>query len=252
MRRGGWIVLIFLAANAFAQEPTQMEAATHPGTGQFYGRILFSAAEYDQSSVATEEQDLLLRLAYGIRPTLALLVDADFRRVDALGVADSGISTVMVRLKYQVFKRDLGPLNTWRASITGGVGVPGDDPPLAPEDPFPQLGVVSTAILGRHGLNGQIDWKGYGGEPDIFELNASHLYRLSPAEYAADTQGAWYTMLESLNQVADNGRSRSDVAAGLLYEARRWAAELSLRLPVHEDDLREYDHQITFGWRLLL
>lgn len=246
------IILITAFGTASAQEPIFLEAATHPGSGQFYTRALFSAEKYNLAGMDTEEQNILLKTAFGLRPTLALLIDTEFRRLDAARTDASGFALATVRLKYQFFKRDLGPLNTWRASWTGGIGLPLDDEPLAPENPVPRAGAVTTAILGRHGLNAQLDWKGYRHEPDQVELNASHLYRISPAEYAADTQGAWYTMLESLNEISDNGDRRADAGLGILYEARRWAVEAALRLPIHENDSRKSDGQITLGWRWLL
>jgi hypothetical protein len=232
----------FIAAFAFlllplagrAQEPTFMEAATHPGQGQFYSRALLFASEDDDYAT-------LLKLSYGIVADLALQLDGQY---EALNDA-SDLATGSVRLKYRILQRDLTPLNTWRASILAGAekaeGI----------DTAARLGLVTTTILDRHGLNGQVDWTGTPSEPDEFEINVSHLYRIVPAEYAADTKGAWYTMLESLNTVRDNGDYRIDVAPGLLYEAAKWAAEASIRLNVAEEGDPEPDYIAALGLRYL-
>ena len=47
------------------------------------------------------------------------------------------------------------------------------------------------------------------------------------------------------------GDSRVDVAIGVLYEARRWAWEISGRLPIEQDWQRETDCTVTTGVRFL-
>jgi len=251
MKHAPVAVLVFAAVFCGAQEPVFMDAATHPGRGQFYSRVQLGFGEYRESGRTVEEGLAVLKLAYGIRPDLALLADVEFRDLDSGLVDERGFSQAVLRVKYRFWKRDLGPLDTWRASLFGGVGLPGGNRAIARKHPFPTLGVATTAILGRHGLNGQLAWAGYGGEADEFSVNASHLYRLSPARYTAETRGAWYTMVESLNDMDSHGNSRHDVAVGLLYEARRWAWETSLRLPVARNAPREIKYQAVMGWRLL-
>lgn len=245
------IPLVFLAISVWGQEPTFMDAATHPGRNQFYSRLLLAIGEDKVGGQTVREGLAVLKLAYGVRADLALLADVEFRDIDSGLLDERGFSQAVLRVKYRFLKRDLGPLDTWRASVFGGVGLPGGNRDIARKHPFPTLGVATTAILGRHGLNGQFAWAGYGGEPDEFSVNASHLYRLSPARYTAETRGAWYTMVESLNDMDSHGNSRHDVAVGLLYEARRWAWETSLRLPVARNAPRETKYQAVMGWRLL-
>ncbi len=245
------LLVAAVAIDAAAQEPTYMDAATHPGAGQSYSRLLVSQSEYDENGTETKDFGAVLKLVYGIRPTLALVAEAEFASLSANDGDETGFLSSTFQLKYRLFKRDLGPLNTWMTSVFAGVTVPGDMDATANMDAYPRCALVSTAILGRHGVNGELEWEEYGSEPDRFSVNASHLYRLSPAEYAADTPGAWYTMVESLNQFTDDGESRFDIAIGILYEARRWACEASLRLPIEQDWSREEDYCVTLGVRYL-
>ena len=231
-----------------------MEAATHPGAGQLYSRLLtfHSEMENADTGLEAEESSSKLKLAFGFRSDLALLMDVHALKRKEDGNEDTGFSLVTLRFKQRVLQKDLGPLNTWRASMIAGADIPGTRGELAPEHVSPRLGAVTTAILGRHGINGQIDWTSKKGEPDLYAINASHLFRIQPAEYAADTAGAWYTMLELLNDVDSDEASRSDIAAGLLYEARRWAAEASVRLPVADQDWPvETDYTVALDLRKL-
>jgi hypothetical protein len=244
--------MVAVASSCFSQEPTYMDAATHPGAGQLYWRLLASRSEYEEA--AGENADLsiaTLKLSYGIRPTIALVLAGELAHLSSDGHDESGLRQATLQLKYRVFKRDLGPLNTWRTSLLGGITIPGDLERSSPEESYPRVSIVTTAILGRHGLNAEAGWEEHGGEADRIAINASHLFRLSPAEYRIDTRGAWYTMLESLNQFDDHGDSRSDLAAGILYEARNWALEASLRLPVAQNSQRDDAYTITVGVRLL-
>jgi hypothetical protein len=245
------LLLASVAIDAAAQEPTYMDAATHPGAGQFYSRLLVSQSEYDEDATEIEELGAVLKLVYGIRPTLAVLAEGEVASLSANDHDETGLLSSTFQIKHRLFKRDLGPLNTWMASVFAGVTVPGDMDAAANADTYPRCALVSTAILGRHGMNGELEWEEYGSEPDRFIVNASHLYRLAPAEYAADTRGAWYTMVESLNQFTDDGDSRFDLAAGILYEARRWACEASLSVPLEQDWPKAEDYTVTLGVRYL-
>jgi hypothetical protein len=243
--------MLLTVAAAVAQEPTYMDAATHPGGGQFYTRLLVSQAEYEDSGMKTEERTAIFKLVYGIRPTLAVLAEAELSSLSADDSDETGLLWTTFQAKYRLFKKDLGPLNTWMASAFAGFTVPGEMDRTTGMDPYPRGAVVSTAILGRHGVNAGLKWEGYDNEPDRFGVNASHLYRIAPVEYGANTRGAWYTMLESLNEFTDDGDSRLDLAAGILYEAQRWAWELSFRLPLEQDWPQENNWNVTMGLRFL-
>lgn len=228
-----------------------MDAATHPGAGQFYSRLLLSRSEYREGGADAHLNTATIKLSYGIRPTLAAMLESEFADLSADGTDETGLRETTLQLKYRLFKRDLSPLNTWRTSLIGGVALPGNMDTASPDRAYPQCALVSTAILGRHGVNAALGWKEYGREADRFVVNGSHLYRLSPSEYTVETRGAWYTMIESLNQFTEDGDSRCDLAAGILYEARRWAWEISVRLPVAQDWPRQYDYTVTTGIRFL-
>ncbi len=251
MRMGGWAVCWLLAGAAVAQEPAYMEAATHPAQGQAYVRALGYAAEHDAAGPEARQQAVELKLAYGVRSSTALLMESEWVRREGDGESASGFARAGVMLKQRVLRKDLGPLDTWRASVLAGMDLPGEDEVREAGHISPRVGVVTTAILGRHGLNGQLDWTGRSDGEDRIRLNGSYLFRLAPATYAADTRGAWYAVAEWLNEATTGGDSRSDAAIGLLYEARNWAAEIELRLPLAQDGLRELRQEVVLGLRWL-
>jgi hypothetical protein len=245
------VALLLTSIFSFAQEPTYMDAATHPGKGQTYWRAFFSSGGYNVSGTEFEALSTRLEFAYGLQSTLALVADIEFTDLSGNRSSESGLAESTLQAKYRLFKEDFSPLNTWMVSIFAGLTQPGDIGPMADFDLYPRFAVVSTAILDRHGLNGELEWEAHSDDPDHFSANASYLYRLAPDKYAPETPGAWYVMLESLNQFTLETDSRSDLAVGILYEAQRWAFEMSLLLPLQQDWQQENNHQVTIGFRFL-
>jgi hypothetical protein len=251
MRTGGWILAWLLAGMAAAQEPAYMDAATHPAQGQAYVRLLGYAGEQRVAGADVRNQALEWKGAFGLRSATAVLLEAEWARREGGGETASGFARAGLLLKQRFLRRDLGPLDTWRASLLAGADLPGEDEVRESAHVSPRLGVATTAILGRHGLNGQVDWTGRGGADDRFRLNGSYLYRLAPVKYAVDTRGAWYSVVEWLNEATTGGDARSDAAVGLLYEARNWAAEIGLRLPLAQDGMPELRQEVVLGLRWL-
>ena len=255
MKTRAWVmgVLALSCPAAPAQEPAFMEAATHPGSGRLYSRILFLFEEGAGRGVDVDTQTARLKLAYGITPDLAALLDAGYRRIERadLDGTETGLGDWSLRLKALLLRRDFGPVNTWRTSIQAGADVPGTNDRLSSRHASPRLGVVSTLIVGRHGLNAQLDGTARVNEPDLAEANASYLYRLAPRQYTAATSAAWYAMFESLNTFREGGDYRADAAAGILYEARGWAWEAAVRIPAAQQGPYDLDHEIATGFRYL-
>lgn len=241
-----------VAAWAAAQEPFFMEAATHPGKDRAYVRVLLTYADLDRTGESVDRVSAEARTAVGLLPHLALLVDGEWLHERSAGRSASGVSTLSLRLKARVLRRDSSPLNTWRASLLAGADIPGPGGDLSPDHAVPRLGAVTTAILGRHGVNAQVEWTGNHEAAAVFAFHASYLYRLAPARYSIDTAGSWYAVAESLNEWTDGGASQSDAAVSLLYEARRWAWEIGVRLPLADHRWNErLNVQAGTGARML-
>ncbi len=226
--------LCLLPVWSLAQEPTFMEAATHPGAGQWYSRAIWIS---DTLRDADGDRQAEIKNAFGLTPWRAVLADVT--------VGQRGVDGAALRLKQRLLQHDTGPIDTWRVSLQGG----GEW--LDGRDPSGRLGIVSTTIRERHGFNLQGEWRGAAIAAERFEANASYLYRLWPVRYAERTAGAWYSMVESLNRFGPNGERESDAAVGLLYEARGWAAEVAIRMEEGDAGLRTDRTRVALGFRTL-
>jgi hypothetical protein len=209
-----------------------MEAGTHPGAGQLYQRLLLTYAPWaagDDPETVTE-----IMTAYGWNARLALLPN--------IAVRDTGDVDGSLRIKQRIWQRDSGPIDTWRASVQAGIAWP------AHADPGARAGLVSTTIRGRHGFNAQIDWNDAAPPAERFAVNAAYLYRWYPARFSSASAGAWYSMIESLHHFSGSGAHAPEWAVGALYEARRWAAEISWRTG---DRLVREQQAVALGVRYL-
>lgn len=202
MKRAAFLVFL-LPTLAMAQEPTFMEAATHPGASQWYNRVRWTSATLRnaESDRSTEIKNMI-----GLTAHRALMADVT--------VGQRGVDAASLRFKQRVLQHDTGPIDTWRVSWHAGPDWFDGRTPAA------RFGVVSTTIRDRHGFNLQGEWRGAAPAEERFEANGSYLYRLVPAQFGETTAGAWYSMIESLNRFGPSGERRSDAATGLLYEAR--------------------------------
>ena len=155
------VFALFVAAGAaVAQEPTYMDAATHPGAGQVYTRLLVSQSEYDDAGTETAELASIVKVVYGIRPTLAVLAEGEFSSLSAYDRDETGLLWSTFQIKYRLFKEDLGPLNTWMASAFAGVTVPGN------MDRTSDIGALGSALHNKH-CRGRIGmpYSGHGKTP---------------------------------------------------------------------------------------
>ena len=218
MKRLFWLGFFLSGCGVWAQEPLFMEAGTHPGGQQLYSRLVLF------------DDVLAWKNAWGVTPNFAVLPD--------VRIAEAGITGADLRVKQRIYRADTGPVDTWRISAQGGVSW------REGRDPGPRVGLVSTTIRGRHGVNAQVDLNAGEASARRYAVNASHLYRIHPVRYTPQTEGAWYTMLESLNDVSSDGDVTALAGMGLLYEARRWAAEAGIQ--AGDGDIR-----FAAGFRLL-
>lgn len=212
-----------------------MEAGTHPGSGQVYQRLFWTSPSWREGD--SDDQRWELKTAYGLTARRAVLPE--------VSVDGAGRMAAALRLKQRIWQQDTGPIDTWRASLQAGMGWRDG------RDPGPRAGVVSTWIRQRHGFNVQVEWYGELPADSRFELNASYLYRMHPAVYGPRTPGAWYVMAESLNRFDGSGNVLPDAAVGLLYEARRWAAEAAVRGDSIDRGLDARSTRLGLGLRAL-
>ena len=273
-----------LARWSVAQEAIHTDSATAPSLGRVALRQTVQYAQLGDDPTDqgrdVEEWRTTTTIEYGLRPDLALsaYVPLVYREVEYGGAvppdhhagsdtttADFGLDDVTITAKWRVYRNDFGPIDTARFAAVVGAELPAGDDAFSSDSFDPLLGGVFTYIQGRHGLNADLLWKfttGGDDEPvragegdaDAFFYDASYLYRVAPAAFgAASSAGAWYAVLEANGAYETNGDNELLVAPGVLYEARTYALEASVQLPLWQelDHRPETEFTVTIGLRLL-
>lgn len=258
--------LLFNGA-ASAQEAPLSWAATQPAKGRVTLREQFFFTEYDTDAGDVDRYVLNTRVTLGLSGVLSATADIPFvsEQAGAPGADDhTGLGDVSLSLKWRFWQNDAGAIETQRLALVGGVRAPTGDAGLSSGGVDPFVGVVFTMVRGRHGVNaagryllttdGRSDPLTAGmGEADLLSLEASYLYRLSPASYETESAGSLYAVVESFADYETNGDAEWRIAPGLLWEARRWAAEASVILPLADDIERRgrADFGLALGVRVL-
>lgn len=259
---------------ASAQEAMYTAAATMPAPGLFVLRqqaSLFSyGARPGTSNTRTDVYESETSLTYGLVRDLSLTLDVPAAvKVEHFAGRDSdhdqGIEDLDVMLKWRFYKHDSGGVDTVRAALIGGAQVAsGDDDGFSSQTVSPMIGAVITVVRGRHGFNqdlfytlttGGDEQHNLGGEgpADALKHNTAYLYRLAPAAYTAESTGAWYATIELNGLYETNGDYELRWSPGLMYEGRRWGAEVMAQFPLmHSLDHRpELDFAVGVGVRFL-
>lgn len=253
-------LMALCVSGAAAQEAALSWAATQPAKGRITLREQFQYARYDTDAGDVEKFTLNTRVSLGLTGQLSASMDIPLtreRRVDG-SASDAGLGDITLGLKWRFWQHDTGAIETNRLALIGGARLPSGSDGLSSDGVDPFVGLVFTRVQGRHGVNaaaryllttdGQDDPLSAGmGDADLLTLETSYLYRISPAEYQADTVGAWYVVLESFVDYETNGDIEWRLAPGILWEARRWAAEFSVILPAAQDIDRRAETEWGFA-----
>lgn len=256
----GLAVVAALTPQAPAQEANLSEAATQPAKGRitFREQVRFTRYELDDRDI--DRLVLNTRLTLGLTGQLSAVADIPaVRERDRSDESENraGLGDISLGLKWRFWQHDTGAIETRRLALTGGLRLPTGSDGLTSDGFDPFLGIVYTTVHGRHGLNaaarylltsdGSDDPVGPGsGDADLLTLETSYLFRLSPSAYTADTEGSLYAVLESFVDYETNSDTEWRLAPGLLFEARRWAAEVSVVLPAVSDV--EHRGETKFGF----
>ncbi len=240
---------------AHAQQPSNSPSATMPAPGLLSLRVMVRYDRLrDDPTGQQREVDAVRQMlhgSYGLAPGLVVFGETAFEREDMdapgpIGGTRSGLTDSVLGVRYRFLRRDTGPIDTLRMALQAAARLPTGADAFSTDTVTPSVGVNLTMIRGRHGLNatakyelttGDTPQRLYPGDAlaDHLRVSAAHLYRLAPSSYAVSSESAWFTQLELLGHAETNGDASLELAPGLLYEARRWAAEASVLLPIAED-----------------
>lgn len=263
----GWLMLGLLAPGASAQEANLSEAATQPPKGRITLREQVRFTRYELEDRDIDRLVINTRVTLGLTGSLAAVADIPVvRERDRSDPSrnEAGLGDVSVALKWRFWQHDTGPIETRRLAAIGGLRAPTGTDALSSDGVDPFVGLVFTMVEGRHGVNAAARYlfatdgldspiSAGMGRDDWLALETSYLYRLSPSAYTNETAGSLYAAVESFVDYETNGDTEWRLAPGLLWEARRWAAEASVILPVAEsiDRRAETDWGLALGLRVL-
>ena len=288
-------ILLLLAGRALAQLPIHSDAAVQPSAGHFLLReqFMFGSLGRDPTGFGHEVREYIAttNLTYGVTPRFALtaVIPLMWQSVDSevldhnhggtggtggnpfpfpfpfpgggseahpLG-SDFGLDDIAVGFKWRIYERDLGPIDTVRLAILGGVETPTGEDAYSSDSWDPIIGGVVSYIQGRNGVNASLEWKfntgkhpinlhAGMGEDDALFYNASYLFRLLPAQYSAHTSMATYLLLEANGVYETNGDNEILLSPGIMYETRDMAFEFALQLPAWQEIENRPKTNITF------
>jgi hypothetical protein len=267
------LLLCLLPSLSFAQEAMFTEAATMPSKGVSTLRPGFHVSQFGTNPLnPTEEKstdfEAMTSLQYGIARAWSVTVGVPAvlehtQNADGSSDWDKGISDLHAMFKYRVYMDNPGGVDTTRIALLGGATfASGDDSDFSSGSINPMLGAVITIVRGRHGFNQDIKYtlttggdkltnSGGEGPADALELGSAYVYRILPAAFTSETEGAWYTTLEVNTMVETSGDLDIRWSPGLMYEGRLWAFETMLQFPLyHElDERAELDWSVGVGFR---
>ena len=250
--------LCAIAPPAMAQLAPLTEAATQPAKGRITWRQSLSYTQFELAGREIEQFETSTNLSYGI--TGELSASLTFSYVDRNGTGASaydqaGLSDTDLRLKWRFWQHDPGAIDTNRLALVGGLRLPTGTDGLSSDGYDPYVGLTFTKVQGRHGFNASafllITSDGQSapieagmGPADLLTVESSYLFRLLPAAYTSETNGSLYAVVESIADYEMNGDFAWRLAPGILWEAKRYALELSVIVPV----AREIDHRAETDW----
>ena len=254
--------LLSASAVACAQESTFTPAATQPSVGRFITKHLITFDRYnDDNNAGGTDLALTTTVSYGITRDLSASLVLPFvvRRPDAGN--DSAIhdlGDLRLEAKYRFWQHDPGPVDTIRLAARAGVELPTGTDGLSSEGVDPYAGIVFMSILGRHGFNQSLTYTmttdagairfGPGQSlSDVLAFDSAYLFRIAPGAYDNETAGSLYAMLELNGAYETNGDTEIMLSPGLLWEARNYALEASVRIPIHSDLDHRPEREVGFS-----
>lgn len=264
------LALLAYIPSAAAQTPINAPGAMQPstGTGVVHVMPMYRRVGDDPltGQTSADEFIMLTQIAYGISRNVGIQFDVPMVYRD-VSVGSAGgpddqfrIADMTALVKWRVYQNDFGPTETMRFSLIGGLQIPGNsDFTMDASDGIdPIIGAVFSTVKGRHGFNADALWEFYTGndrdegKSDSLRYDASYLYRLSPAEYTAESTGAWYAVAEINGYYDANGDHEVFLSPGIMYEDRAFTLDATIMIPIYQDlDYRaETDIIVGIGIRI--
>lgn len=266
------VMVCVCVESGLAQQAIFTPAPTMPSAGRMTTRTLFSFEKFGSDPTEARRDGHELRFDHefvlGLTGDISIGLNVPVRS-RTLRASDGddrsfGLGDAELTLKYRVWQDDFGPVDTARLSLFGGTSLPTGNGGFGKDTLDPLIGATFMLIHGRHGFNQSVSWTFTTGKADerlfagdglsdVLRLDSAYLYRLSPEEYTAETTASTYAVVELNTVYETDGETQMFISPGILYEARRFALEAGVQIPVWQDlDRRpESRYGVTFGMRFL-
>jgi subtilisin family serine protease len=265
-------VCVAIATPAMAQEAINTPSATQPAKGVAALRLQTRVFRLGNDPTGLDRDATVLSqsatLTYGLsrnasislRMPIALRHEVDAGELDR----EFGFEDASIEAKYRVWQRDTGAINFQRIALVVGSELPTGTGDLSSHSFDPYVGAVFTGVWGRHGINQSVRYKFNTGtdeypllpgqgEDDALYLDTAYLYRFSPDVYRAGTEASFYGVVELNTLYETGGDWETLLSPGVLYEARRFAVEAGVQVPVFErvETHPEVEWGFVIGFRVL-
>lgn len=246
-----------LSPMALAQETTITPTPAQPGEGRFSISESFRYLSFDHDPTSADRDridqfEIRTAFAVGLTHDLALNIEAPvvFRNTSfnagRSDRSDEGMGSVTALLRWRIWQNDFGPVDTARLGVYAGARIGSGNDVVSGDSADPIVGAAFMLITGRHGINFAVDWMFTTEDDDapvlpgdtlsdLLRVNGAYLFRIYPEEYTAESNASWYLVAELNGLYETNGDTELFVSPGILYEARRWAAELVVQIPVYQE-----------------
>ena len=278
---GALVVAAVMPPVVLAQEAVHTDSTAVPSVGQVALResVQYLRLRDDPTAQGREvdEWRATTTVEYGLRPdlTLSAYIPLAYRETHHAGTppggpagdensADFAVDDFTLAAKWRVYRNDFGPIDTARLAVIAGAEIPSGAEPFSSDSVDPVIGGVFSYIQGRNGFNADLIWKfNTGGEneavragegsADALFYDAAYLFRVVPDTFSSNSSGAFYAIIEANGAYETNGDNELLIAPGLLFEARGYAIEASVQLPLWQelDHRPETEFTVTLGVRFL-
>ena len=255
--------LLLLNFSVIAQELTTGVSGTGLGKGVFSFRTLNSFKNYQINSDKYTHYHQINTFALGINSRLTLMGHLPFHTTSGSKDYDARIrlGDPLVMAKLRILQLDSDTINTTRLSLLIAAELPSTDAEISSNSLDPVVGFGLTTIQGRHGINLACKAKiNTGNTPyyefskdDYLETVLGYSWRLTPSTWDDYTHVSTYFFTEFIHNSDYSSEQSLTVSPGYLIEARDFAIEIALHLPLMDQGSthNRLDFGMTIGIRYL-
>ncbi len=263
-----WLTAGCLCAPAFAG-PINTNVALTPRQGGSIFRLQYHYSE--SGSAGNIEQvnssNVIGTYVYGLTENLALFLTAPYAnrqtdrvvpRMGRIEQAHDGIADITFQLKYRFWQRDLGPGDTMRWAVLGGLNIRSGDSGFTSDSYDPIIGTVFSFRRGRVLFDADVVYQMNTGRGqfghDTLRYDVSFAYRLFWGVSQRDIAYELDAVAELNGRYTVDGSHEFYFSPGLQFITEQWVLEASIQLPVIQDlpsSQPEPSYRLVAGIRFL-